>query len=464
MSNTENSISQLIRDQQLLSAYRNGVVNAQLRSLYPSASALLSADERVSSSLTDNYVFQALMPSMTPQEQLLTRLELMKRTALPLSPLYAPSVPSSSISDIIRVLENNNNLNNALLLNNSRSSILASESSLIHDEQLRLGSLLPSGFGSLLPSCNPILSNSFNNIIEENNRQNLSIELLNALAVAAIGIPIDDERNIASNALDLIHKRQADSSLASEQTKKKARTTKTNRFAITTEQSRSRKKKRSKPIHKSEKELAPGSKTSATYEDAQLLFDTFVTLASGEKTALNTCSTVSVDSEGSILKYEDFAANSELTSPEFWDKVPHVLTISMAQMSLAVLKPNDKQKTTELGHAALCCKHCKGVIGFGSHFFKSLRQGNHIHRIMKHVQTNCTACPIKVRNTVQKLCSPINSDSLGLTLSKSIKANAFFERIWNQLCIAGFIDDKTKSDTDADTVVTDAASDDIVTE
>ena len=471
MNNTENSISQMILDQQLLSAYSSGVVNAQLRSLYPSASfgLLSTTDEVVLPTLTDSYILQALMPSMAPQEQLLTRLELLQKSMNPSTPLYSPSVQSTSISDFISAL-GSNSLNNALLLNNSRSSILSPDTSLIHNGQNRFGSLLQSGLGSLLPSSDQILlSNSINSlatkILEEKKHQ----ELLNALTVASIGLPLNDGQNIVSDALNFIQKRQADASLPPEHPKKKARMTERtdvlNRseefLSLSKGSSRRDKKKKSKQIKKSKKENLPESTTSVTFEDAQLLFDTFATLASADRTTLKSSSTVSVDSEGSILKYEDFATNSELTSPELWDTVPKILSISMAQMSLTRMKPSGNTDHTsnscELGQAALCCRHCNGVIGFGSHFFRSLRQGNHIHRIMKHVQNECPSCPENIQSAVQKLCKPINSDSLGLKLPKSFKSKAFFEYIWIQLCIAGFVNDQT-SDSDADTTKTDSVT------
>jgi hypothetical protein len=476
MSYTENSISQMILDQQLLSAYRNEVVNAQIRSLLnPSSLNLLSSTGEAAPTLTDRYILEALMPSMTPEEQLLTRLELLKNTVRQSSPRFAPTVPSASVSvsDIIQALRNNNSLNSAMLLNNSRASFFSPESSLIHDEQVHLGSLLSSDFGSgLLPSNSQILSESIRNlaskILEEKRNQNLSMELLNALSAAPIGIASDDKQHSTSDALRLLQKRQAEANLPTKRAKKKQkkanqdtlRVNESNRLdAASSKHSNTvHEKKALKQAQKSDKDRAQGSATSVDYEDAKLLFDTFLTLASKDKAALKTtCSTISVDSEGSVLKYEDFASSSNLTRPEFWDTVPKILTISMAQMSIARMKPIGDtvqlSETSELGYAALCCTHCKGVVGFGSHFFKNLRKGNYIHRIVKHVQSDCTACPQRVRSPLQKHCKPINSDSLGITISKSSMTKAFFEHIWNQLCSAGFIDcNKPDTDTDIDSV------------
>ena len=451
MDNSDNSIAQMILDQQLLSAYRNG------GSLNPLSNVLLPPANEVSGlTLSDRYLLQALMPSMSPQEQWLTSLELLKDTVRPSSSLFAPSFPTSSVDDAIRAL-GNSSLNNALLLNNSTSSFLTPEYALMRDEQMRLASMLSSGFDSLLPRNNSSSSNS------------LSMTLLNALSVASIGIPMGDDHAAVSNALNMIENMQSEANLPSGHAKSVETSHSTgtsNRSAISSKSSsRIHKKSKSKTTKRSCKDSVQGSNTSPTYEEAQLLFDSFATLASGDKSKRKTDSVIS---KASVLKYEDYASGSELTSPEFWNDVPHILSVSMSQMSLTRMKPNGKfdvPKTSELGHAALCCKHCKGVIGFGSHFFKSLRQGNHIHRIVKHVQDDCKACPEKVRDTAKIICNPLCSDSLGVTLSKSFKSEAFFEHIWNQLCKAGF-EDFEKSDMDTDTVSTgtDTVSDEIVTE
>ncbi len=453
MNNSDNSITQMILDQQLLSAYRNG------GSLNPLSNVLLPPTNEVSGlTLNDRYLLQALMPSMSPQEQWLTSLELLKDTVRPSTSLFTPPFPTSSVNDVIRAL-GQSSLNNALLLNNSTSSFLAPEYSLVRDEQMRLASMLSSGFDSFLPRNNSSSSNS------------LSMTLLNALSVASIGMPLGDGHATVASALNMIENMQSEAHLPSGHAKSATGTTKTghptgtsNRSAISSKSSsRIHKKNKSKAVKKSCKESVQKRKASATYEEAQLLFDTFATLASADKSK---GSAVGVSSLASVLKYEDYTSGSELTSPEFWNDVPYILSVSMAQMSFTRMKPNGKfdvPKTSELGHAALCCKHCKGVIGFGSHFFKSLRQGNHIHRVVKHVQDECTACPEKVRDTARKLCNPLGSDSLGVTLSKSFKSEAFFDHIWNQLCKAGFKDFE-KSAMDTDTVSTDDVSDEIVTE
>jgi hypothetical protein len=99
----------------------------------------------------------------------------------------------------------------------------------------------------------------------------------------------------------------------------------------------------------------------------------------------------------------------ELVSLDLYGSVPDPLFLSMAQMKLCRLNDEDRfgnYRHRKVGMIGIACKHCGGLSGFGRHFpssFQSLLSGSHCVRIVKHVRSECRACPHNIRQLLLEL-------------------------------------------------------------
>jgi hypothetical protein len=462
MNDTEQAVAQLIVDHQIMSAYRNMAIKAQLRSLCEPLGILSNVEALNSSSLVDPFMMQALMSSMASQDQLTSQIDLLNALR-PTRHLVSPTTQNVVVSDALRALGKNGS-SNFSSLSNIHSSTL-SQASLLQNQQNLLSALAPSNGGLLSRAQNKFKQKnslaSTVNAFEEARALTTTMELLNRLSAATSSIPASS--CLTMKASELIGKRQWEEHVSTQSNTKKPRiesplthgaTVKHSKSIVTDSNCRPLQASKAGGSKKEKSKTKKGTdeaQITSTYEDAQLLFDTLVTLSSSCKKKAKKSSVVSIASQHSMTKFGDPVSPSELTSLEMSGTVPDFLFIAMAQMSLAAMKPTIKgtditTKHGELGHAAMCCKHCKSVIGFGGNFFQRLRQGFHIHRIVKHVHNECPSCPDNIREAIQKNCTSIDSSSLGLRLSNSVESNkAFLEHIWNQLSVLGFVD-KTVDD------------------
>jgi hypothetical protein len=435
MSDEQRTTEQLIHELEMLSAYRQGIVEAQLGIAGNGISSIL--DCWPSSQHWDPYMPQAT----TPQDPLASQLQLLIRNNQRLAALQRVTAASQSdlANSIFRALGPS--------MDSTHSSLLSPVSSILN-EQSQLGSLTQSrSTNSLLPSSFNLMKSSFDPSSNDNE--------------------VDQSQNSFRTSLTEASTTAYDRTLANSTTSSSSiHTTARSKVPTARREKKVEERKPKKPFKKSiakhKKNVvrkaslhAPSarSRTHSIHEDARLLLETAATLASVQKkVSLGDKDTVHV-SPDSKSRYEHLVKDSELTCIDLWDTVPDYLFISMAQMRLTRLKPQGQfvnlKTTTELAYAGLCCKHCETLLGFGSHFFKCLVRGSHCHRIVKHVQSECSSCPTKVREKVENISIPKSSELLAkMQVDSDGPSASFFDYIWNRLDMAGFLEDDSSNTSD----------------
>ena len=155
--------------------------------------------------------------------------------------------------------------------------------------------------------------------------------------------------------------------------------------------------------------------------------------------------------------WADLCENAVLVCPALRGDVTDALYVAMAQFIPTALTVDDrigKMKQRPLGFTGLCCKFCGGQPGFGRYFpgsYDSFLNGTNCAGILRHVLQECTACPRRVRETVEQLqqdeTNPPNagtsSDTTTTATTRSKKSEPvrprygsrkrFFSYVWNKL-------------------------------
>lgn len=141
------------------------------------------------------------------------------------------------------------------------------------------------------------------------------------------------------------------------------------------------------------------SSASATEEEAKLLLD--ATAAFHRE--------VPSDVTESHCPFTDKIEGCEFVSLDLYGSVPDSLFLAMAQMKVCRLNDEDRfgnYKHRKLGMVGMACKHCGGLSGFGRHFpssFQSLLSGSHCLRIVRHMRSECRACPPEIRHLIVQI-------------------------------------------------------------
>jgi hypothetical protein len=426
MSEEQDTAEQLIHELEMLSAYRQGIIEAQLGAMTGNCNGISSIlDCWPSSHHWNPYMSQATPFSTTPQDLLSSKLQLLIMNNQRLSALQRTT--AASHSDLA------NSIFHALgpSTNNTQSSLLSPASS-ITNGQSQLGSVAQ--FNLMKSIFDPSLNEYEVDLSQNSSRTSLTEASTTAYARSLAS------STTSSSSIHTTARSKVPPARSKMERKKPKRTLK-----------KSIAKHKKNVVRKAS--LHAPSARSSIHEDARLLLETAATLASVQKM-------VSLDDKGtghvspdSKSRYEHLVKDSELTRIDLWDTVPDYLFISMAQMRLTRLKPQGQfvnlKTTTELAYAGLCCKHCETLLGFGSHFFKCLVRGSHCHRIVKHVQSECSSCPTKVREKVENISIPKSSELLAkMQVDSDGPSASFFDYIWNRLDMAGFLEDDSSNTSD----------------
>lgn len=385
MSNHHVTVAQSIREQLMLSAYRQGVLEARLSALAETTPPPLF-DKYSSSQHLDQLMLHNSTISMMPQDSLSSQIE------------------------------------QCMLTNQSRSTF-------------HLGTALnPQSLSGLeflaQPNCiNSLLySIALNDLMKPTNGLSLFLPTVNLSANSKK--PNFKEVAIAETAASVLSSSLGSSGRSSSY------------------QHCGKKAHKKQASHKNSKRLLKKisqkgqSKKPDIHEDAALLLEAAVKLASSriKKSTL----------DKSMSHYEHLTKDSELICQDLLGTVPEFLLIAMAQMGTIRLDPQGQSvnaKEFNHGFFGMSCRHCNKLIGFGSHFFKSLLSGSHSHRIIKHIQHSCPSCPEEVKLTVDKLCTRSASDSLAKRLSDPDKScQRYLAHLRNQLVKADVFHDNNSDE------------------
>ena len=375
-----------MNDQHLLAAYRQGVLEARLAVGSLTGSSQIAGFDTFSSSHgIDPYILLASPASMIPSSSLASQIELlmMSGTAERRTPL---------------------------------SSILST--SLPHPQGQN-----PMGIMTQVRDINSLL------------RSTLSENLMKS----AIDFPLfSSATNLSMNPSNP-NMKEVSSSLCGKYNESNSSQRSTKNFRKKKANRKSRKSHFMKPLHKKL------SRNHSIHEDAQLLLETAGKIASTDRENSMKSSARCNILDTSLFSQERLTKGSEPSCVDLSGTVPDFLLIAMDQMSITRLNPHGqsvKSKAShEYGFVGMSCKHCKNLIGFGSHFFKSLLNGSHSHRIVKHIQHSCVSCPDDVKETVAKLCTPSACSALASRLSDPDKScQRFLDHLKCQLIISDVLD------------------------
>jgi len=108
-------------------------------------------------------------------------------------------------------------------------------------------------------------------------------------------------------------------------------------------------------------------------------------------------------------EWADLCTDAAFVCPALRGDISDALYVAISQFKPTALTQDDKigkYKSRELGFTGLCCKFCGGTPGYGRYFpssYDSFLNGTNCAGILKHIKSDCLACPERVRDTVQQL-------------------------------------------------------------
>lgn len=143
--------------------------------------------------------------------------------------------------------------------------------------------------------------------------------------------------------------------------------------------------------------------------------------------------------------WSDLVEGSEFVCAQVRGDIPDSLFVAMGQFRACGLTQDDrvgKYKNRELGFVGMCCKHCGGQPGFGRYFpgsYDSFLNGTNCTGAIKHIQSECRACPERVRETVLALeqqeveGAATTLDTASAHRPRHGSRKRFFSYVWSRL-------------------------------